>query len=191
MIFFHALLQLLRLFRSYLFILPRRSRSLRLYLQFKISLIPSISERFRQLYFLTKNSTLLVKTSRKTKFQNKNKNKMQTCYLASFRLKVKKSYLFLEKKSGIFIFRVNDILTSILSALISERFRQFCSFTKRSTLLLEKSRKMNFLHLFFIEQNAKLLPFNLPFAFFKFYPTFVIRLETETLNGVSAVTFPQ
>ena len=26
-------------------------------------------------------------------------------------------------------------------------------------LLLEKSRKINFLHLFFIEQNAKLLPF--------------------------------
>ena len=31
---------------------------------------------------------------------------------------------------------------------ISERFRQFCFFTKRSTLLLEKSRKINFLHLF-------------------------------------------
>ena len=42
---------------------------------------------------------------------------------------------------------------------ISERFRQFCFFTKRSTLLLEKSRKINFLHLFFIEQHAKLLPF--------------------------------
>ena len=35
----------------------------------------------------------------------------------SFRLKVKKRYLFLKKKSGIFSFRVNDILTSILSAL--------------------------------------------------------------------------
>ena len=34
--------------------------------------------------------------------------------------------------------------------LISERFRQFCFFTKRSTLLLEKSRKIIFLHLFFI-----------------------------------------
>ena len=34
---------------------------------------------------------------------------------------------------------------------ISERFRQFCFFTKRSTLLIEKSRKINFLHLFFIE----------------------------------------
>ena len=42
---------------------------------------------------------------------------------------------------------------------ISERFRQFSFFTKRSTLLLEKSRKINFLHLFFIEQHAKLLPF--------------------------------
>ena len=42
---------------------------------------------------------------------------------------------------------------------ISERFRQFCFFTKRSTLLLEKSRKINFLNLFFIEQHAKLLPF--------------------------------
>ena len=44
---------------------------------------------------------------------------------------------------------------------ISERFRQFCFFTKRSTLLLEKSRKINFPHLFFIEQHAKLLPFML------------------------------
>ena len=43
--------------------------------------------------------------------------------------------------------------------IISERFRQFYFFTKRSTLLLEKSRKINFLHLFFIEQHAKLLPF--------------------------------
>ena len=42
---------------------------------------------------------------------------------------------------------------------ISERLRQFCFFTKRSTLLLEKSRKINFLHLFFIEQHAKLVPF--------------------------------
>ena len=42
---------------------------------------------------------------------------------------------------------------------ISERFRQFCFFTKRSTLLLEKSRKINFLHLFFIEQHAKLFRF--------------------------------
>ena len=48
---------------------------------------------------------------------------MQNCYLfclcLSFRLKVKKRYLFLKKKSGIFSFRVNDILTSILSALHS------------------------------------------------------------------------
>ena len=42
---------------------------------------------------------------------------------------------------------------------ITERFRQFCLFTKRSTLLLEKSRKVNFLDLFFIEQYAKFLPF--------------------------------
>ena len=42
---------------------------------------------------------------------------------------------------------------------ISERFRQFCFFTKKSTLLLEKSRKINFLHLFYVEQHAKLLPF--------------------------------
>ena len=42
---------------------------------------------------------------------------------------------------------------------ISERIQQLCFFTKRSTLLLEKSRKINFLHLFFIEQHAKLLPF--------------------------------
>ena len=43
---------------------------------------------------------------------------------------------------------------------ISERFQQFCFFTKGSTLLLlEKSRKINFLHKFFIEQHAKLFPF--------------------------------
>ena len=46
---------------------------------------------------------------------------MQNCYLfclcLSFRIKVKKRYLLLKKKSGIFSFRVNDILTSILSAL--------------------------------------------------------------------------
>ena len=46
---------------------------------------------------------------------------MQNCYLfclcLSFRLKVKKRYLLLKKKSGIFSFGVNDILTSILSAL--------------------------------------------------------------------------
>ena len=46
---------------------------------------------------------------------------MQNCYLfclcLSFGLQVKKKYLFLKKKSGIFSFRVNDILTSILSAL--------------------------------------------------------------------------
>ena len=46
---------------------------------------------------------------------------MQNCYLfclcLSFRLQVKKKYLFLKKKSGIFSFRVNDILTSILSTL--------------------------------------------------------------------------
>ena len=46
---------------------------------------------------------------------------MQNCYLfclcLSFRLKVKKMYLFLKKKSGISSFQVNDILTSILSAL--------------------------------------------------------------------------
>ena len=42
---------------------------------------------------------------------------------------------------------------------ISERFRQFYFSRKRSTLLLEKSRKINYLHLFFIEQHAKSLPF--------------------------------
>ena len=55
-----------------------------------------------------------------------------------------------------------DIAEDRAGALsISERFRQFCFFTKRSTLLLEKSRKINFLHLFFIEQHGKLLPFSL------------------------------
>ena len=46
-----------------------------------------------------------------------------------------------------------------MSTSISERFRQFCFFTKRSTLLLENSRKIIFLHLFIIEQHAKLLPY--------------------------------
>ena len=56
-------------------------------------------------------------------------------------------------------FRLLSPSPSMRSQKISERFRQFCFFTKRSTLLLEKSRKINFLHLFFIEQHAKLLPF--------------------------------
>ena len=81
-----------------------------------------ISERFWQFYFFTKRSTLLVKTSRKLSFCiHFPYNKMQNCYLfclcLSFRIKVKKRYLLLKKKSGIFSFRVNDILTSILSAL--------------------------------------------------------------------------
>ena len=53
------------------------------------------------------------------------------------------------------------ILKSIITwsvMRISERFRQFCFFTKRSTLLLENSRKIN-LHLFFIEQHAKFFLF--------------------------------
>ena len=49
--------------------------------------------------------------------------------------------------------------TQMATSLISERFRQFCFFTKRSTLLLENSRKINFLHLFIIEQHVKLLPY--------------------------------
>ena len=53
----------------------------------------------------------------------------------------------------------NAAIHKIMTCEISERFRQFYFFTKRSTLLLEKSRKINFLHSFFIEQNAKLLPF--------------------------------
>ena len=76
-----------------------------------------------QLYFLTKGSTLLIKTSRKTKFlhsfsEEQNANLLPFfCLCLSFRLKVKKRYLFWKKTSGIFIFRVNHILTSILSAL--------------------------------------------------------------------------
>ena len=42
---------------------------------------------------------------------------------------------------------------------ISERFRQFYFFTKRSTLLAKNSRKTEFLHSFSVEQNAKLLTF--------------------------------
>ena len=40
---------------------------------------------------------------------------------------------------------------------ISETFRQFYFFTKRSTLLIKNGRKAKFLHSFSVEQNAKLL----------------------------------
>ena len=60
---------------------------------------------------------------------------------------------FVKLKAKLFWF------VNIATLLISERFWQFCFFTKRSTLLLEKSRKIKFLHLFFIEQSAKFLPF--------------------------------
>ena len=56
-------------------------------------------------------------------------------------------------------FPPNLAVVTLQTFTISERFRQFYFSTKRSTLLLEKSRKINFLHSFFIEQNAKLLPF--------------------------------
>ena len=84
----------------------------------------TISERFRQFYFSTKRSTLLVKDNRKTKFEHsfsvEQKAKLLPfCLCLSFRLKVKKRYLFWKKKVGIFRFWVNDILTSILSALHS------------------------------------------------------------------------
>ena len=39
------------------------------------------------------------------------------CLCLSFRIKVKKRYLLLKKKSSVFSARVNDIMTSILSAL--------------------------------------------------------------------------
>ena len=42
---------------------------------------------------------------------------------------------------------------------ISESFWQFCFFAKRSTLLLEKSKKISLLPLFFMEQHRKFLPF--------------------------------
>ena len=84
----------------------------------------TISERFRQFYFSTKRSTLLVKDNRKTKFEHsfsvEQKAKLLPfCLCLSFRLKVKKRYLFWKKKVGIFRIWVNDILTSILSALHS------------------------------------------------------------------------
>ena len=70
----------------------------------------------------------------------------------------KKHSLFESKTKGIFL--SFTCLQEQHITLISERCRQFCFFfTKRSTLLLEKSRKINFLHLFFIEQHAKFLPF--------------------------------
>ena len=42
---------------------------------------------------------------------------------------------------------------------ISERFRQFYFFTKRTTLLVKNSIKTKFLLSFSVEQNTKLLPF--------------------------------
>ena len=111
--------------------------------------------------FLQKGQLCQLKTAEKLRFCiHFSQNKMQNCYLfclcLSFKLKVKKSYLFLKKKSCIFSFRVDDILTAIL---ISERFRQFYFFTKRSTLLVKNTRKTKFLHSLSKEQNAKLLPF--------------------------------
>ena len=53
------------------------------------------------------------------------------CLCLSFRIKVKKRYLLLKKKSGIFSYRVNDILTSILSTLKRKRGTLFFGF-KRS-----------------------------------------------------------
>ena len=72
--------------------------------------------------FLQKGQLCQLKTAEKLRFCiHFSQNKMQNCYLfclcLSFKLKVKKRYLFLKKKSCIFSFRVDDILTSILSAL--------------------------------------------------------------------------
>ena len=80
----------------------------------------SISERFRQFYFFTKRLTLLVKNSRKTKFLHSFSVEQNAKLLPFFYLgqKLRKGTFFWKKKnSGIFSFRVNDILTSILSAL--------------------------------------------------------------------------
>ena len=82
----------------------------------------SISERFRNSTFLQKGQRCQLKTAEKLRFCiHFSQNKMQNCYplclCLSFKLKVKKRYLFLKKKSCIFSFRVDDILTSILSAL--------------------------------------------------------------------------
>ena len=54
-----------------------------------------------------------------------------------------------------------------LGISISERFRQFYFFTKRSTLLVKNTRKTKFLHSFSIEQNAKFLPFFVYATFFE------------------------
>ena len=53
----------------------------------------------------------------------------------------------------------NAAVHKIMTCEISERFRQFYFFTKRSTLLVKNTRKTKFLHSLSIEQNAKLLPF--------------------------------
>ena len=81
---------------------------------------------------------------------------MQNCYLfclwLSFRLKVKKRYLFWKKSQVFSAFEW-------LIFWISEWFRQFYFFTKRSTLLVKTSRKTKFLQSLSVEQNTKLLPF--------------------------------
>ena len=69
------------------------------------------------------------------------------------------TYVKVKHLEKVLKFRHATVSVTNLAMIISERFRQFCFFTKRSTLLLEKSRKINFLHLFFIEQHAKLVPF--------------------------------
>ena len=81
---------------------------------------------------------------------------MQNCYLfclwLSFRLKVTKRYLFWKKSQVFSAFEW-------LIFWISEWFRQFYFFTKRSTLLVKTSRKTKFLQSLSVEQNTKLLPF--------------------------------
>ena len=68
-----------------------------------------------------KSIFLLFSSSRVNLFVQKqncrNLSLILFCLCLSFRIKVKKRYLLLKKKSSVFSARVNDIMTSILSAL--------------------------------------------------------------------------
>ena len=61
------------------------------------------------------------------------------------------------QQRGSLVPKVSLLMVDPNVRVISERFRQFYFFTKRSTLLVKNGRKAKFLHSFSVEQNAKLL----------------------------------
>ena len=115
-----------------------------------------ISERFRQFYFFTKRSNLLLEKSRKIKLSafifHRTKCKIVTFFVNASRLgeKLKKG-TFLEKKGGYFKLSGENILTSILSA-----FHPFLTLPNK-TLKREKGTFFSVWSDFF--KSAKKVPF--------------------------------